>query len=175
MPKFCSWHYRFDTEIPPRRKKAGWGLGWFILRLLWLRGRRGEGKGFAQHLAATQKSPGLPGEEGCARLWALKGTCPEPPSSLLTSAIIFRSVQATRRRLSSEIAGGGGRSCFICANWPFSTPWLEGFYRIFIDAPPQYSVCVSACVHAARLLEALAWFPAPSRSRSQFSSVYVAL
>lgn len=91
------WYWNTTPE------ETGWALVWFILRLFWL-GVRGEGQGFLQHLAAMQKSPGLWEAEGMDVL--LKTHAQILPRGFLTSAIIFRSVKATRQCLSSEIAGG---------------------------------------------------------------------
>lgn len=91
------WHWNTTPE------ETGWALVWFILKLLWLR-VRGEGQGFLQHLAAMQKSLGLWEARGMDVL--LKTHAQILPRGFLTSAIYFRSVKATRRCLSSEIAGG---------------------------------------------------------------------
>jgi len=86
MLKFCSGIT--DLVLKYRPKEGCLGSGVVSIKASLVKSE-GEGKGFVQHLAAMQKSPGLSWEGGCTPLCALKGTCLGPASSFLTSFLTY--------------------------------------------------------------------------------------
>lgn len=64
--KFCSGITDLIPKYHPREESLGSGVVYIKVSLV--KSKEGGGKGFVQHLAATPKSPGLRGGEGCVRL-----------------------------------------------------------------------------------------------------------